>query len=300
MISKKLGQTGVSVAEIGLGTYRYTADAATLRRGLDAGALFIDTAETYGTESIAGEAVRGIRERVFVATKVHPGHFTRAEIHKAADRSLQALRTDWIDLYQLHAPDDDVPIEETMGAMEELVDAGKIRYIGVSNFFYLAEMKRAQRALRKHRLAANQMCYNLTDRAIEANLLDYCRREGIAVIAYSPLARGIPQLLRNDPRGVLAKISQETGKTVAQIAINWCLRHEHVFAIPKANSAGRILEICGASDWRLDPAQIQRLNEQIRFRRRGPLELLVRRVLSRAAQENISRLLQRLRGGAPS
>jgi diketogulonate reductase-like aldo/keto reductase len=269
-----------------------------MRQGLEAGALFVDTAETYGTEPLVGQAVAGIRERVFLATKVHPGHFSKTEIVKAADRSLQALRTDWIDLYQLHAPDDDVPIEETMGAMEELVEAGKIRFIGVSNFFYLSQMKRAQRALRKNRIVANQMCYHLADRNIEPQLLEYCRGAGVSIIAYSPLAQGLPHLLKNDPNGVIGKIAKETGKSVAQVALNWCVRHEHVFAIPKGDSETHILDNCGASGWRLSPAQIQLLNEQVHFQRRGTVESLVRRVLSQSTQEKISHLRQWFRGGA--
>jgi diketogulonate reductase-like aldo/keto reductase len=294
MILKPLGQTGVAVPEIGLGTFNYKGDAAPLRKGLEAGALFIDTAESYGTEPLAGEAMAGIRDRVFLATKVSPGHFRKADVLQAADRSLRALRTDWIDLYQLHAPDSTVPIEETLGAMEELVDAGKVRFIGVSNFF-LGDLKRAERALRKHRLAANQMRYSLVDRSIEPGLLAYCRQAGISVIAYTPLARGLPLLQQKDPRGVLPQIAKETGKTIAQVAINWCLRHDHVHAIPKGNSAAHLLEICGASDWRLNPAQVQLLSQQIRFQRRGVLEAVARGLLSRSAQEKISRLLQRLR-----
>jgi diketogulonate reductase-like aldo/keto reductase len=297
MILKQMGRTGISVAEIGLGTYNYKSGVGPMRKGLEAGALFIDTAETYGTETIVGQAIAGMRDRVFLATKVHAGHFSKTEIVKAADRSLQALRTDWIDLYQLHSPDDDVPIEETMEALEGLVEAGKIRFIGVSNFFYLTELKRAQRALRKNRIVANQMCYHLADRNIEGELLDYCRVEGISIIGFSPLAQGLPILLRNDPNGVITKIAQETGKTVAQVALNWCVRHEHVFAIPKGDSETHILDNCGASGWRLSPAQVQLLNEQVHFARRGAIERIVRRVLSQRTQEKISHLLQRLRGG---
>jgi diketogulonate reductase-like aldo/keto reductase len=297
MILKQMGRTRVSVAEIGLGTYNYKSGTGPMRKGLDAGALFVDTAETYGTETLVGQAIAGIRDQVFLATKVHPGHFSKTEIVKAADRSLQALGTDWIDLYQLHAPDDDVPIEETMAALEGLVDAGKIRFIGVSNFFYLSQMKRAQRALRKHRIVANQMCYHLADRNIEFQMLDYCRAEGIAIIGYSPLAQGLPHLLQNDPNGVITKIAQETGKSVAQVALNWCVRHDNVFAIPKGDSETHILDNCGASGWRLSAAQVQLLNEQVRFKRRGVIERFVRRVLKQRTQERISRLLQGARGG---
>ena len=260
MILKQLGQTGISVPEIGLGTYNYKGDIAPLLKGFEAGALFIDTAEAYDTEPLVG----------------------------------QALRTDRIDLYYVHAPDTTTPIGETMGAMEDLVDAGKVRFIGVSNF-YLPDLLEAQKAMRKHRIAANQMFYNLTERSVEPGLLSYCHQSGISVIAYSPLARGLPFLRQKDPNGVLSQVARETGKTIAQVAINWCLRHDHVFAIPKGNTIPHILELCGASGWRLSPGQVQLLSENVRFHRRGPLENLVRRVLSRSAQEKVSQLLQLLR-----
>jgi diketogulonate reductase-like aldo/keto reductase len=225
---------------------------------------------------------------------VSHNHLRRGDLLAAADRSLLALRTDRIDLYLLHAPDAITPIGETMGAMEELVDAGKVRFIGVSNF-YLPDLKEAQKAMRKHRIAANQMFYNLTERSVEPDLLSYCQQCGISLIAYSPLARGLPFLAQKDPKGVLPQVARETGKTIAQVAINWCLRHDHVFAIPKGNTIAHVLELCGASGWRLSPEQVRLLSENVRFHRRGPLENLVRRVLSRSAQEKVSQLLQFLR-----
>jgi len=294
MISKPLGQTGISVPEIGLGTYNYKGDIAPLRKGFEAGALFLDTAESYGTEPLAGEALLGFRDRVFLVSKVSHDHLRRGDLLAAADRSLKALRTDRIDLYLVHAPDATTPIAETMGAMEELVDAGKVRFIGVSNF-YLPDLQEAQKAMRKHRIAANQMSYSLAERTVDPELLSYCHQSGISLIAYSPLARGLPFLMEKDPNGVLSQVARETGKTIAQVAINWCLRHDHVFAIPKGNTIPHILELCGASGWQLTPAQVRLLSDNVRFHRRGPLENFVRRVLSRSAQEKVSRLLQLLR-----
>src|SRR5262245_51313569 len=131
MFLTELGRTGVRIPEVGLGMWDYHAGPDPLRSGLDADALFIDTAESYGNESVAADAITGRRAKVFLATKVSPQNFRRADVHKAADNSLRRLRTDYIDLYQLHKPNDAVPLEETLGAMEELVDAGKVRYIGV-------------------------------------------------------------------------------------------------------------------------------------------------------------------------
>jgi diketogulonate reductase-like aldo/keto reductase len=293
MIQKQLGQTGLSVSEIGLGTWQYRGGVEPLIKGMEQGALFIDTAESYGSEQIVGESLRDFRNRVFLATKVSPEHFRRADIVEAADNSLRRLGTDWIDLYQLHWPSHSVPLEETLGAMEELVQAGKIRFIGVSNFD-LGELKRAQWAMRKHRIVANQVRYNLIDRSIEPELLSYCRENRISVIAYSPLARGLPYILDNDPRGVLAQAAKATGRTMAQVAINWCLRHDHVFAIPKSNSVEHTLENCGASDWRLEPALVKLLEEQILHRRRSRLETVLRRLLPSSVKNGINQIVRRL------
>lgn len=274
---KELGRTGVKIPEIGLGTWGYHAGPELLRRGLDAGALFIDTAESYGTESIVGEAIAGRRERVFLATKVSPHHFRRADVLRAANDSLLRLQTDYIDLYQLHEPNESIPVEETLGAVEELVEAGKVRFVGVSNFS-LSQLQRAQRAMRKHPIVANQIRLNLIDRT-SPELLSYCQVNQINVIAYCPLARGIQGIRDCDPRGVLDEVAEANRRTVAQTALNWCLSHDGVVVIPKGNTLGHVLENCGASDWKLSDADFQRLSESIAYRRRGKLDALVRRCL---------------------
>src|SRR5436309_1765937 len=142
---KFLGDTTVSLPEIGVGTFNYKGGVEPLRTAIALGAGLIDTAEYYGTEEIVGEAIKGNRDRVFLADKVSPAHFRRPALLLAAERSLQRLRTDYIDLYQLHRPNYTVPIQETMAAMEELVEQGKIRFIGVSNFS-VAELKTTRAA----------------------------------------------------------------------------------------------------------------------------------------------------------
>jgi diketogulonate reductase-like aldo/keto reductase len=278
MFSKPLGKTGVSVPEIGLGTWHYHGGTEPLRRGIEAGAKFVDTAESYGTEAVVGEVLKGIRDQVFLATKVSPGHLRRTDVLAAADRSLRDLKTDRIDLYQIHEPNGQIPIEETMGAMEELVDAGKVRFIGVSNFS-VAEMRRAQKALRKHPLVANQVRYNLVDRTIETELLPYCEAHNILVIAYSPLGRELQRVRDCDPTGALNTVAQETGKTVPQVIVNWVLRRQSVVAIPKGNSVAHVLDVCGASDWRLSDEQFRLLEANIKFRRRSRVEILLRRMI---------------------
>jgi diketogulonate reductase-like aldo/keto reductase len=293
---KELGKTGVRLPEIGLGTWNYYGGVGPLRTGLGMGALFIDTAESYGTEQIVAEVIRGMRDRVFLATKVSPHHFRHDDVVTAADNSLGQLRTDHIDLYQLHEPNHRIPVEETLGAMEELVDAGKVRFVGVSNFT-VTELQRAQRAMRKHPIVSNQVRYNLVDRTIEEDLLCYCEANGITVIAHTPLARGLSHIMDHDPRGVLVEIAGTLGRTPAQIALNWCLRQPAVVVIPKGSSAEHIVENCGASDWRLAPEHIRRLDQEITFRRRGRLEILLRRRLPPGVKNGIRNLVQHLPRG---
>ena len=216
----------------------------------------MDTAESYGTEEAVGRAIKDVRDKVLLATKVSPEHFRRDDVLKAADGSLARLGVDYIDLYQLHWPNPSIPIEETMAAMESLVKAGKVRYIGVSNFS-AAQVKAAQAALSKAKIVSNQVEYSLTDRSIEREVLPYCQANGITVIAYSPLARGLGNFGKGS--AALAEVAAKNGKTVAQVALNWCLSHDRVMVIPKSNSAARVEENCGASGWRLSDEDIAAL-----------------------------------------
>lgn len=261
---RELGDTGVSVPEIGLGTWQYRGGVEPLRKGIELGAFLIDTAELYDTEGIVGEAIRGRRERVFVATKVTGSHLRYDDVLKAAAGSLERLGVDCIDLYQVHWPNPAVPIRETMRAMEELVDQGKARFIGVSNF-YLKDLEEAQAALKKHRIVSNQVKYSLFQRGIEADVLPYCQKNRITVIAYSPLEKGhlaaAPFFRRRRQFRVLERIARETGKSMAQVALNWCIAKPGVIAIPKSDRVERVVENCGASGWRLTPEQLRALDE---------------------------------------
>ena len=256
---KQLGDTNIQVPDIGLGTWLYTGGAEPLLRGVELGAFLIDTAEAYGTEGAVGKAVRGVRNQVFMATKVSPEHFHRNDILKAADQSLKRLGIDTIDLYQLHWPNSSIPIEETMDAMESLVNAGKVRYIGVSNFS-VAQLQEAQSVLSKAKIVSNQVEYSLTVRGIEADLLPFCQENQVTVIAYSPLAQGMEHILKKDSTGAIDKTVAATGKTAAQVALNWCVVKENVIAIPKANSVAHIEEDCGASGWRLSRDEVALLD----------------------------------------
>jgi diketogulonate reductase-like aldo/keto reductase len=284
---KELGATGTPLPEIALGTAGYSGTVDSLRRGIERGAFLVDSAELYGTEEVVGEAVKRIRDRVVLATKVSRENLKRKDLLKAADQSLRKLQTSYIDLYQVHTPNGRISIEETMGAMEDLVEAGKIRFIGVSNFT-LAELKKAQAAMRKYRIVSNQVRYSLIERTIQTQLLRYCQAQRITIMAYSPLGSGLQHLRARDKNGTLDKLAAETGKTQAQIALNWCTAKEGVIAITKSNSDERMSEACRASGWRLSPRQLRLLDEGITYEQRGPLEIALRRTARR--------LLDRIQG----
>ncbi len=264
---KELGATGVQLPEIGLGTWQYRGGFEPLRRGISLGAFLIDTAEMYGTEGIVGETVKGQRQQIFIATKVSGNHLRYDEVLRAAESSLKKLGTDYIDLYQIHWPDPSVPMRETMRAMEALVDMGKVRFIGVSNF-YVKNLEEAQACMTKYRIASNQVKYSLLNRGIEEDTLSYCQENNITVIAYSPLDKGglmSRPLTRNKAAiSVLQKIALETGKTVAQVALNWCISKPNVIAIPKSDKVERVVENCQASGWRLSPRQTEALGRAFR------------------------------------
>lgn len=283
MNTKRLGASEIWLPEIGLGTWKYTSGVEPLRVGIDNGAFLIDTAEIYGTEEIVGEAVRGRREHVFLATKIAPRNFRCSDLIAAAERSLHRLGTDYIDLYQLHWPNDTVPIGETMAAMEKLVDSGKVRFIGLSNFT-LPELKKAQKALSKHKIVSNQVRYSLIERTIANGLLQYCQRHEITIIAHSPLGSGIQRVRSRDPDDVLTRIARSAGKSEAQIALNWILAQDRVIAIPKASTPTHAVDNCGASGWHLSLGDYNLLNAKIRCTSRGPLASALRSHVRHAAQ----------------
>ncbi len=260
---KELGSTGVMLPEISLGTWKYRAGPEPLVYGIELGANFIDTAEIYRTEDIVGEALTGKRDKVFLATKVAGDHLSYDDVIAAADRSLKRLKTNRIDLYQIHWPNPDIPIRETMRAMEELVDSGKVRYIGVSNFD-AHEMEEAQSSLKKNKIASNQVIYNLEERGIEREVIPYCERHKITILAYSPLAQGAlanSANLGREKADAVKKVSEATGKTAAQISLNWCLTKPIVMAIVKAANKDHVKDDCEVSDWRLSAEHVELLNK---------------------------------------
>jgi diketogulonate reductase-like aldo/keto reductase len=267
-----LGKTGEKIPALGLGTWGiggfsypdYSNDELAIeiiRFAVEIGMNFIDTAEMYGaghSEELIGEAIKGIRDKVFIATKVLPTNFRYEDVIKACERSLRRLKTSYIDLYQLHWPNPSIPIKETMRAMERLANEGKIRYIGISNFS-VEETIEAMNALSKYEIVSNQVEYSLLVRDIEKDLLDFCRKNKITVIAYSPLARG--ELLKGKYYGFLSKIGKKYNKTAAQVALNWLIIKENVVAIPKAFSKSKIVENMGAYGWKLSDEDLKAIDE---------------------------------------
>lgn len=261
---QKLGNTGEMVPEIGLGTWRYKGGPEPLQKGIDLGAYLIDTAEMYKTEDAVGAAIKDRRDKVFLATKVLGSNLRHDDVLRAAEKSLRLLNDDVIDLYQIHWSDRSVPIAETMGAMEDLVTRGMVRYIGVSNFS-VAEMQDAQQVMTNNPIVSNQVLYNLKRRDIEYDLIPYCVDNDVTIIAYTPLADGSlsgESRYRPDKGGlVLMRVAEEVGKTAAQVALNWCLSRPNVIVIPKTNSVARTVENCEASGWLLTAEQVAVLDE---------------------------------------
>jgi diketogulonate reductase-like aldo/keto reductase len=256
VLTRPFGPTGVPVSVIGQGTWHMGEDkrirkdeVAALKLGIELGMTHLDTAEMYAdgaSEEIVADAVAGQRDRVFIATKVLPSNASRKGTLKACERSLKRLRTDHVDLYLLHWWSDRHPIEDTMRSMAELVASGKTRFVGVSNLD-VEQMRAAQAALGAIRIACNQVPYNLRDRDIEKDVLPHCERERIAVVGYTPLARG------GFMRGAVADVAKRLGKTPRQVALNFLTRRPSLFTIPKATSPEHVRENAGALDFTLSP-----------------------------------------------
>ena len=245
---KKFGWANIEIPVLGQGTWMIEGDQLqerkaieALRLGLDLGLSHIDTAEMYGdgrAEELVGEAISTRRSEVFLVSKVLPQNASYKGPLKACERSLKRLKTEWLDLYLLHWQGQ-YPIKETMRAMETLVDQGKIRFIGVSNFD-LDQIKEAEQALNHHRLLCNQVLYHLGDRGIERHLIPYCSAQEISVVAYSPFGHSDFPSLHSKGGKILSEIASSRGRTIRQIILNFLTRNPAVFTIPKASKTQHI------------------------------------------------------------
>jgi len=266
---RNFGAARIALPRIGQGTWEFPEHGArrneakaALRRGVELGMVHIDTAEMYGSgrvEELIAEALDGLRrEQVFLASKVLPANASFKQTIAACERSLRRLRTNYLDLYLLHWPGS-FPIEETMGAMEQLISEGKVRYIGVSNFD-VEELKAARNALDREPLVCNQVLYHLRERGIETRLLPFCKERDVAVVAYTPFGRGRFPGAGASP-GVLERIAKKNDKSVRQVILNFLTRDQNVFTIPKASRREHVEENAAAAGWELPADDVRAIDE---------------------------------------
>ncbi len=254
---------------LGMGTWgmggKFERDASNfdesvlaLRYGLSLGINLIDVAEIYGeglSEEIVGKAIESCeREDVYVISKVWKANLHYDDVLKAAEGSLQRLGTDHIDLYLIHWPNEEIPLKETIAAMEVLLAQKKIRAIGLSNFL-VPQIKEAQSYLTNATIAANQIEYNLGAQSADLDIIPYCRDNDIRVIGYRPFAKGI---LASNASVLQNELAKKYNKTPNQIALNWLIA-QGITAIPKASSHEHLKENAGALGWQLSEADVELL-----------------------------------------
>lgn len=302
-----LGNTDLNVSAIGLGTWsmggRWWGDVddaeslATIQRARELGINFFDTADIYGfghSEKLLGQALAEHRKEVIIASKVGlrwnnkgkiRNDLSRSYILQEIDASLTRLNTDYIDLYQVHWPDPNTPVEETMAALTQCVDAGKVRHLGASNLTVaqLAEYRKYGD------IVSLQPPLNLFERQAELQLLPTCLKERIGTLIYSPLCRGLlsgkfkpnqeisEPVRKRDPlfsgptfeknlRVVqrLGELASENEKSVAQLAVAWVLTHSAVtVALCGARKADQVAESAAAGDWRLDHHTLEEIEKSL-------------------------------------
>jgi aryl-alcohol dehydrogenase-like predicted oxidoreductase len=304
--SRNLGSEGLVVSELGLGCmgmseFYGTGDEdeslSTIRRALELGINFVDTADMYGpftNEKLVGKAVGGRREEVVLATKFGNVRGENGErlgisgdpdyVRKACDASLERLGVDHIDLYYQHRVDPETPVEETWGAMKELVEAGKVRYLGISE----AAPETIRRAHSVHPVSALQTEYSLWSRDVEDEILPTVRELGIGFVPYSPLGRGFltgritspedfeeDDFRRNAPRfqgenfqrnldlvDRVREIAQEKDVTAGQLALAWLLHQgEDIVPIPGTKRREYLEENAAAADVELTDEDLRRIEE---------------------------------------
>ena len=267
MIYKSSG--GMKIPVLGLGTWgiggKYEADRSQKKEGVDAirnaislGITHIDTSEMYGsgfTEELIGEAIAPYnRKGLFITSKVWNTHLTYKGVIEAFSSSLKRLKTDYLDLYLIHRPSEDMDLKEVMNALEYLNSSGLAKSIGVSNFT-VEQIKQAEKYLVKSKISAVQSEYNLLKR--EQEILEFCQKKGIIFIAYRPLLKG--ELAKQEiPE--LKKLAEKYNKTPVQIAINWLVSKEQIVTIPKAVKNEHLKEIASSLGWKMSKEDYELLD----------------------------------------
>jgi aryl-alcohol dehydrogenase-like predicted oxidoreductase len=304
MRTRRLGSSGVEVPVVGLGCNQFgrkldlDGTRAVVDAALETGVTFFDTADVYGgrgrSEELLGEVLRGRRDRVVVATKfgmdMQDGEQARgraAYVRKSIEGSLRRLQTDYVDVYWIHEPDPQTPIEETLGALNELLTAGTVRAIGCSNFS-AAQLEEADAAARANGLtpfAAIQNQYSLLERSIERDVVPVCERLGIDIVPYFPLARGLltgkyrrgekaPPDSRLAGRGTVAtdaqfdviealeRFASQRGLTLTDVAIGGLAAQPRVASvIAGATKPEQVRSNAAAGEWEPSTADLAELNE---------------------------------------
>lgn len=233
-----------------------------MQYGIDIGISFIDTAEVYGdgnSELLVGRALRGRREKVFLATKFSPENSGYGDVVSSLENSLRRLQTDYVDLYQAHWPNPSIKIEETMSALAKLMADGKVRNIGLSNFSK-REFMDAQASLSDSKIVSNQVELNLVDRFAEQELLPFLQSIGSTLIAYSPLDKGRNAV--GDARNVvLTRLSKKYEKTTSQIALGWLISKSNVMAIPASSNPKHLEENAMVMRLELEKCDLDEIDE---------------------------------------
>ena len=256
---------GERVPLLGIGTWRMGEDRgkrrdelAALRTAIELGMSLIDTAEMYasgGAEEVVGEAIAGRRDDVFVVSKFYPQNATPERMARACERSLRRLGTDRIDLYLLHWRGD-VPLRKTLDGFGQLLEEGKIRYAGVSNFD-VSDMDELFALDDGKRVVTDQVLYNLSRRGPEVELVPWLRKRHRPLMAYSPLEEG---LLTHREHPAIRTVAERHDATAAQVALAWAIRSGDVIAIPKTSRAVRVREARAAADIRLSARDLEALD----------------------------------------
>ena len=261
--ARTFGPLSTPVPTIGIGTWNMersprAAVIAAVRRALDLGATHVDTAELYGrgkVEHMLGEALAGRRDEVFLVSKVLPSNATRSGVARSCEASLRRLGTDHLDAYLLHWWEGELPLEDTFEAFERLVEQGKIRAWGVSNFDK-DELEHALSIVGPGKIACNQVLYHLHQRAIEASVLPWCEAHGVTVVGYSPFGSGDFPPPSSAGGRVLEGIAVAHGATPRQVALAFLTRRPSLLAIPKSSRVAGVEENCGANGLILSDSEI--------------------------------------------
>jgi len=272
---------GTKIPVIGIGTWTMGGglegtdvtydkeNICAIKTAIKLGMTHVDTAEMYGcghSEELVGEAISDFnRETLFITTKVSPTNLRYDDLINSAKQSLKRLRTEYINLYLVHMPNPEIPIQETMGAMDFLCERGLVKHIGVSNFS-VEQIKEAQKYA-QNEIVANQIEYNLLIRNsgglynanIESEIIPYCQANAILVVAYRPLAKG--ELVKRSFK-TLDELAKKYNKTQAQIAMNWLISKKGIITIPKTSNIKHLKENLGAIGWRLKSKDIYKLDNQ--------------------------------------